>query len=180
MNRIKIILAGLMMLSSFGALAEFSSRNSGGGKGEQFKPYGEGLPMPWPFPWAKDCAVKWSTVSGRYLLFESDSHHEVELKISMVTQKGLRFMRISRFTSEGVMISDGLTPVTIDQRSVQVQLRPLTPGGYPVYASLKYYYDTSDFSCEMSRLVPILALTEKRPDHVTQVQYRLIRRPLQD
>lgn len=172
----KFILIGLMALSSVGAMADHSFQGIFDGKG-QFHPYGEGLPLPWPFPWAEDCLVQWSKITGRYLLEDNAEKQEVELKISMVTQRGQRSIRISRFDRHGVMISDGRVPLTADQRSVDVELRPLTSEGYPVLASLKMYYDSADYSCEMSRLVPILALTELRPEKQKEVQYRLVRRP---
>jgi hypothetical protein len=176
---LKIVLAGLFAILSAAATADSSYNGKFGPSGakDEFRPYGEGLPMPWPFPWAKDCPVPWSSISGRYQMMDSDLGHGVELKISVVRQNGLRIMRISRYNREGVMISDGLTLLTRSQRAVQMRLVPLVKGTYPVFASLKLHYANSEHSCDMSHLVPILALTEKKPDQITNIQYRLVRRP---
>jgi hypothetical protein len=159
----------------FAMLIAFSSH--GVPTNPPFKPYGEGLPLPWPFPWAEECPVKWSSISGRYLLADSDLGQAVELKISIVTQKGLRLVRISRFDRQGLMISDGFVPVSLDQRSVHLELRPLVEGALPIQASLKLFHSSDDHSCLMSRLVPILSLVERDVDKVNEVHYRLIRRP---
>jgi len=148
--------------------------------GQVFRPYGEGLPLPWPFPWAKECPVQWASISGRYAMLDSMYQEEVDLKISIVTEGGLKFMRISRFNSSGAMISDGFTFLTPNQRSVRVYLRPMTRKHGPLWANIKLYHGSSRFSCEMASLVPILSLVEKQQDHTTETLYRLVRRPIRE
>lgn len=144
---------------------------------DRFQPYGEGMPAPWPFPWAKECPIKWSGLTGRYVMFDQFQQDEIDLKLSIVSREGLKMMRISRYSREGVMISDGITVITEKQKSVRVYLRPLTTKTMPMWAALKLHFD-KDYSCDMNRLVPILSLFERRDNLMTEAQYRLVRRPI--
>ncbi len=158
----KWIVAATVLLLSFTA-----------GAAEKFQPYGEGMPAPWPFPWAKECPVKWSNLTGRYVMYDQFQGDDIDLKLSIVSREGLQMMRISRYARGGGMISDGITLITERQKSVRVYLRPLTTKTQPMWASLKLHFDR-DYSCEMSRLVPILSLFERRDNITTEAQYRLV------
>lgn len=147
------------------------------GKEPQYKLYGEGLPLPWPFPWAEDCPVQWSALSGRYTMLDSESKDEVQLTISIVTDHGFRFLRISRFASDGTFLSDGVTFLARNQRSARVYLNPLDDRQPPLWANIKLYYASEIFSCEMNSLVPILSLIEKQNEKNVETRYRLVRRP---
>lgn len=162
----QIFLAAVFLLTSAMASAE-----------QKFVPYGEGMPAPWPFPWAKECPVKWTSLTGRYVMYDQFEQDEIDLKLSLITRKGLKMMRISRYSKTGAMISDGFSVITEKQKSVRVYLRPLTNKTSPVWASLKLYFD-KDYSCEMTRLVPILSLVERHGTTTTEAQYRLVRRPI--
>lgn len=145
---------------------------------KQFIPYGQGMPAPWPFPWAKECPIKWSSITGRYVMFDQFEKDQIDLKLTVVKREGLKLMRISRYNVNGEMISDGVTVITEKQKSVRVYLRPLTNKTMPVWATLKLHYHDSLLSCDMSQLVPILTLLERRDKVSTEAQYRLVRRPI--
>lgn len=146
---------------------------------EKFQPYGQGMPAPWPFPWAKECPIKWSSLTGRYVMYDEFAGDDIDLKLSIVSREGLKMMRISRYSRSGIMISDGITVVTEKQKSVRVYLRPLDKDTLPMWASLKLHFD-KDYSCEMNSLVPILSLFERRNNITTEAQYRLVRRPIEE
>ncbi len=162
----QIFLATVFLFTSLTASAE-----------QKFEPYGQGMPAPWPFPWAKECPVKWSSLTGRYVMYDQFEQDEIDLKLSLVTRSGLKMMRISRFSKKGTIISDGFSVITEKQKSIRVYLRPTSNKTMPVWASLKLYFD-KDYSCEMSRLVPILSLVERHANVTTEAQYRLVRRPI--
>lgn len=168
-----ILLAALV----FGALT--ASAQGSFGSDNIFRPYGEGLPLPWPFPWAKECPVKWQSISGRYAMMDS-SQQDVDLKISILTEDGLKVMRITRYNAMGGMVSDGFSFITENQRSIRVYLRPLNKEQAPLWANIKLYHSDYSQSCEMSRLVPILSIVEKRINKTVETQYRLVRRPIRE
>lgn len=174
MFRILFLVALTLTAAATGARGFDPGQNENG----SFRPYGEGLPLPWPFPWAKECPVQWSSLSGRYAMLDSTTQDEVDLKISIVTDRGLRFLRISRYNSSGNMISDGFTFLTRNQRSVRVYLRPLKDHQPVLWANIKLYHSSEIFSCEAATLVPILSLVERQDHMTTETLYRLVRRPL--
>ena len=162
----QILMAAVFIFSSLTASAE-----------QKFVPYGQGMPAPWPFPWAKECPVKWASISGRYVMFDQFEQDQVDLKLTFLSREGMQQMRISRYSKGGVMLSDGFTPITEKQKMVRVYLRPLSNKTMPVWATLKLHFD-KDYSCEMSRLVPILTLFERRANVTSEAQYRLVRSPI--
>ena len=121
----------------------------------------------------------WSKLSGRYVILDSQYQEEMELKISILTQDGMKLMRISRYNHSGALVAEGFAWLTQNQKSVGVRLRPLGKKAHPMYAYIKLYHGTDSLSCEMNSLVPILSLVEKRPEMTTEIQYRLVRRPIQ-
>ncbi len=163
-----MILAAAILLTSFTVTAA-----------PKFQPYGQGMPAPWPFPWAKECPVKWSSLTGRYMMYDEFQGDDIDLKLSIVSRQGLKMMRISRYSRGGSMISDGITLITEKQKSVRIYLRPLSTKSQPMWAALKLHFD-KDYSCEMNELVPILSLYERHNNITTEAQYRLVRRPIEE
>lgn len=143
--------------------------------GETPRPYGEGLPLPWPFPWAKECPVRWMDLTGRYVLVNSERSEIISLRISVVSEYGLRVLRISRFDHYGHMLADGVTFLTDDQKAVRVHLWPMNPASEPMWANLRLYYRDNGFSCAVDRLVPILSIIRQKANITTEIQYRLLR-----
>lgn len=174
---IRIVLLAAMVTGAAGASAQTLENPKQVPGQQKFYPYGEGLPLPWPFPWAKDCPVVWSSLSGRYSMLDSQYQQEMELKISVLTKDGMKLIRISRYNEYGAVVAEGIAWLTSNQKNVSVHLRPLRKNANPMFANIKLYYASSDYNCQINALVPILSLMEKRPNMTTQVQYRLVRRP---
>lgn len=143
---------------------------------KEFKTYGEGLPLPWPFPWAKECPVNWESMQGRYLLSDSLEGEQIDLKITIVNKNGFRLIRVSRFSSKGVMIADGVTFVSRDQRAIHVWLNAAQAASQPrTSAMLQFYYASDNYQCAADQLVPILTLDRYDKFNHVQTQYRLLR-----
>ncbi len=140
-----------------------------------FKQRGEGLPLPWPFPWAKECPVNWASMEGRYTLEDDSSDEQIDLKITILTQKGMRMVRLSRYSQSGALISDGFSFVSTNQKMIRLYLYPRHRNEAPIWALIKLHHWSWDLGCSEDQLVPILTL-EKTNSHVRkQSQYRLIR-----
>lgn len=141
----------------------------------EIRPRGEGLPLPWPFPWAKECPVNWKSVQGRYSLSDSANNEEIDLRIKILTKKGFRLVRISRYDWYGHIISDGFAFLSENQRTISVYLQPVVDDEPPMWAILKFHYWNENFGCAENQLVPILTLEKLKQNHSTQTQYRLVR-----
>jgi hypothetical protein len=156
-------------------LSHASSPPTGGQQG-QYHIYGEGLPLPWPFPWARECPVKWSQLAGRYRLEASSSNDEIELKITVINTRGLRMIKIARFDENQQLLAQGAGLLVQNQRMVEVMLQPTRADQPAIRASLKLHFSDLSGSCEMSSLTPILTLQVLSIDEVAEIQYRLVRR----
>lgn len=137
----------------------------------------EGLPLPWPFPWAKECPVDWDGMAGKYVLTDgSMTNGHITVRISIVTKHGDRLMRVTRVGSHGEVVYDGSTTLLPDQRVVHVYLVPQDKTSDVVYATIKLFYASEEMDCTENQLVPILSI---RPVNSTdpndQVEYRLVR-----
>ena len=144
---------------------------------DDFRPFGEGLPLPWPFPWAKDCPVEWSNLIGRYTMVDNSLGEEVAIRISLISHHRLHVLRISRYSPVGELLSDGFSFITENQRIMRVYLRPYAPGQEPLWATIRLFFDDNDLVCAKDRLVPILSLWHRREGVMSETQYRLVRRP---
>lgn len=139
------------------------------------RPEGQGLPLPWPFPWAKECPVNWESMAGRYLLSDNEAHEQIDLKITVIERYGFKLIRVSRYSPEGRMLADGFTFLRENQRSISLWLYPVHAGEPMTWAELKLYHRSAVLVCSEETLIPILMLEEV--DHTThkQVHYRLVR-----
>lgn len=135
----------------------------------------DGLPVPWPFPWAKECPIKWESLQGRYALSDSADADQVILKITVVMKKGLRLVRVTRYTSRGSMLYDGSTYVTDDQKIIRLYLSPTRVKGPSVWAVIKMHYQSDFYSCTASELVPILTVQDLDPASTDQLEYKMVR-----
>ena len=140
---------------------------------------GEGLPLPWPFPWAKECKVNWMDMQGRYLLSESSLEQEIELKIFVITEDGLKRVHVAHYGQDGQLVSHGFDFVSENQKTLRLYLIPANADGNaePTLAVIKLYYQSSVFSCRQDALVPILTIEGLDPKEPRTTQYRLVRRP---
>lgn len=142
-------------------------------KAETIKPHGQGLPLPWPFPWAKECPVNWATMEGRYVLAEDSMDEQVDIGMTILTDRGMRLISIARYTQSGRLLSDGITFVRMDQKIIELELRPRRKGQVSINAILKLHYGDWDLGCTQAKLVPILTL--QKINVKKQAQYRLVR-----
>lgn len=139
-----------------------------------YKPLGGGMPLPWPFPWAKECPVDWENMSGTYLLTDSQDAESLDLKITIVRKGGFKLVHVSRYDMTGEILSEGFTLMTENQKTIRLGLYP-TRGGTPsMWAMIKLHYSDAIQNCEKG-LVPILTLESAEDTTHAQVQYRLVR-----
>lgn len=136
---------------------------------------GEGLMVPWPFPWAEACPVNWESMAGRYELYNSARDEEIDIKITIEEQYGTRRVHVSRYTGEGDLVGDGTTYIGETENVVSLWLYPTDKDAPPTWATLKLYYSNESYSCGADTLVPILTLEfPSRPER-KQKQFRLVR-----
>lgn len=135
----------------------------------------DGMPGPWPFPWAKDCPVKWESLEGRYVLPESSQNALLDLKVSVVDKLNFKLVRVSRYDRMGGLEADGYVWVAANQKTIRLWLFPLKEGESPTWAVLKLHFSSNERTCDEDHLVAILTLDQ--PDSATrrQSQYRLIK-----
>src|SRR5947209_6654109 len=88
-----------------GAALSASLAHANGGRGE------DGWPLPFPFPWAKECPMDWDHLSGNYSVKDSTDTDSLFVKVTVLTKKGIRLVRVSRYSHAGKLIYDGTTTV---------------------------------------------------------------------
>jgi hypothetical protein len=152
-----------------------SLMTAGASAGADIKPRGQGLPLPWPFPWAKECPVNWKSMEGRYVLAEDSFDEQVDIGMTILTDRGMRLISIARYSPSGRLLSDGLTFVQMDQKVIEFDLQPRRKGQVTLHALLKLHYSDWDLGCSQNKLVPILTLT--RVNSKKHIEYRLVRVP---
>ncbi len=162
----KLLIFILGMTLSWSAAADQSN----------LSPFKQGLPLPWPFPWAKECPIDWKSMEGRYLLSDSMQEEELDIKITVISQMDLKLVRVSRYSRAGKLIADGFTMVNSKRRTLRLYMMPLDRQSTPLWAVIRLYYQSSVFSCSQDQLVPILTLDPPVGTDQTPTQYRLVRR----
>jgi hypothetical protein len=160
---LKLLLAGA-------ALSAAVASAGGSGRGE------DGWPLPFPFPWAKECPMDWDHLAGNYNVKDSTDTDSLLVKVTVLTKKGIRLVRVSRYSHSGKLIFDGTTTVTEKQKVVSLWMDGMFADAPRVWAVIKMHYDSSVFSCAQDHLVPILtmeALDISGPPE--GIDYRMIR-----
>lgn len=139
--------------------------------------HADGMPVPWPFPWAEECEVNWQSMAGRYLLSESNKEEQIELVVHVVyTSQSQQEVYVSRYSQSGELLSSGHAPLTAEQRSLSLYLYPTSRQQVITRAVIELYYQTSQRSCEEDYLLPILTL--EKVDGIlpaAKTQYRLVK-----
>ncbi len=146
---------------------------------EEFRPYAEGLPLPWPFPWAEGCPAEWAALDGTYVLKGRTDQDTVEIKITVGEYYGMGTMQISRYSPRGTLLSDGWSFLWPRSRYISIYLWPRAEEVQPMKASLKFHFN-KNFNCQISQLVPILTIEEMYSDHTNRTQFRLVRQPIEE
>lgn len=139
----------------------------------EVRPYGQGLPLPWPFPWAKDCPMDWDSLNGTYTLSDSSFDERLEIRITVSRRTEQRFVRISRFVN-GTMVADGRGMIDPERHSFRVYMRPLSERADAIWASVRFYFPDDQQLCSQN-LVPILTLQTAGGVVNGDSQYRLMR-----
>jgi len=126
-----------------------------------------GMPLPWPFPWAKECAIDWEALAGQYMLQDSVEAQFLDLTVTILLRDEYRLVRVARYDKLGVEVASGFSVVTNDQRSLSMRLDPLVDGEPTMVATIRLYYRSKTYSCHQDELVPILGLATENPseDH---------------
>ncbi|MGE4130119.1 MAG: hypothetical protein AB7F86_00690 [Bdellovibrionales bacterium] len=134
----------------------------------------DGMPAPWPFPWAKECPINWKSLEGSYILAESHNFIEIEIQVKK-TFHGLRLVRMSRYDDAGRLLSYGSTYVGSHNSALRVELHPMITSENRIRATLKFHF-SSDLGpfCYEWNLVPILTM-ESFGSTVEKNDYRLLR-----
>lgn len=139
------------------------------------RPKAEGLPLPWPFPWAKECPVDWQAMAGRYILSNSSNEEQIDLKITVINVHGFRLVRLSRFDGYGNLIADGFSFVSLNQRMLRMKLVGQDTTDNSIWALIKMHYTDWNLGCSDDHLVPILTLERTNSSTIYTNHYRLIR-----
>lgn len=159
MKAIKVLILG-MALSVIGASA------------------GEGLPLPWPFPWAKECPIAWQSLEGKYALADSSKEEQLQITFHTITRMGFRLVRVARLSSEGELISEGFNFVSANQRTLRLSLFPLDHNQATEIAIIKLYYQSASLSCSEQNLVPIMSVERRGSSTTGTTHYRLIKQEI--
>ena len=139
------------------------------------RPFGQGLPLPWPFPWAKECPVDWKSLDGRYVLSESDDQEQIDLDISIIESLGFKIVHVARFTRTGLLIYEGFNFVGHNQRTIRLFLWPQRSYEPGTMAMIQLHYQGVDLHCTDENLIPILTLERVDSEQTSRTQYVLLR-----
>ena len=141
----------------------------------EVRPKAEGLPLPWPFPWAKECPVNWQSMAGRYVLSDSSNEEQIDLKIAVINVHGFRLVRLSRLDGQGRLITDGFSFVSLNQRMLRMKLVGQDSPDDSIWALIKLHYTDGNLGCADDHLVPILTLERTNSSSSATSYYRLIK-----
>ncbi len=135
----------------------------------------DGLPVPWPFPWAKDCPVEWQSMAGRYLLSDTKDLQYIDLKITVISKEGFKLVRIARYNQNADLLFEGFTLVSGNQRTLRLTLMPTDRTLPSIWAVIKLHYQSDEIGCAADHLVPILTLEPNDPKNHQITRYKLVR-----
>lgn len=138
---------------------------------------GEGLPLPWPFPWAKECPVEWQSLEGKYALADSSKNEQLQISFHNLTKTkgGLKLARIARLGKDGELIAEGFNVFTENQRSLRLSLYPLDQAEAIQAVVIKLFYQSSSFACTKQNLVPIMSVEKRGSSTTGTTSYRLVK-----
>ncbi len=135
---------------------------------------GAGTPLPWPFPWARECPVEWSHLAGRYVLTESTDKQFVELTVTVLPHFDHKLVRVAQYDEAGELLADGFALVIGQQRSLRAELVPVSPDLPLVTATIKLHFLSKDHQCSADHLVPIMSMRSHTPGNGAS-QFRLVK-----
>jgi len=133
-----------------------------------------GLPVPWPFPWAKDCPMDWSTYDGMYSLTANTSIGRLNLKVQAEGADGLLLVHVTRVNSKGKVTYDGTTYIEETQKVLALWLVPAeNPRAPSVWAEIRMHYNSKQLTC--ADTVPVLTVAPNQDQEADATAYELIR-----
>ena len=135
----------------------------------------DGLPVPWPFPWAKDCPIEWSAMGGRYLLSDAKNLQYIDLKFTAMTKEGFKLVHVARYNQNAELLYEGFTYVSENQRTLRLSLMPSDRTAEALSAVIKLHYQSNDLRCAANYLVPILTLEPMDSNNSQVTRYKLVR-----
>ena len=137
----------------------------------------EGLPLPWPFPWARQCSVDWAVMQGSYFLSESSDYERIELQVTDLADPNYRMVNVARVANDGTVLFSGVTTITARQKTVHLFLSSVSNPGQLIWASIKLHYTSGVKACSPDMLVPILTIENSDDKDHSPLQYRMIKTP---
>jgi hypothetical protein len=134
----------------------------------------DGIPRPWPFPWAKSCPMSWSDLAGRYKMVGSTSREQILVRVSADNREDLVTIRLVRVTSAGNIRAIGLAMVYANENEVKVHMVPVREKYGASWVTLRMHYNSKVLSCQQAALVPILTVSPDLPSgNAPEEQYPL-------
>jgi hypothetical protein len=138
--------------------------------------HADGLALPWPFPWAKECAVDWQSMQGRYRLSDSIASERIDIQITPIGEHPLKYVRVTHYAQGGTLIASGSAYVLNQQRSLTLSLFPVEGHyGPSLRAQIKLFYAGNQKLCTKGNLVPILSLCRSETDPEQSSHYELVK-----
>jgi hypothetical protein len=139
----------------------------------------DGMPSPWPFPFAKDCPMAWDNLGGLYNMSDSNTRDQILVKVNEGDDASVKVIRVVRMSSKGRARAFGLAMVLEDEREFHVHMIPATKSDGPdTWVGVRMYYTSLVKSCEASYLVPIMTVSRDEAN-TDQSDYVLIRQQAQ-
>jgi len=135
----------------------------------------EGLPLPWPFPWAKECPIDWKSIDGRYSMSDSARDERIEISTWLIQAWNLHVIRVQKFSDQSELLAQGFAVITESQRTISLELISVDGSQeHNAEASVRFYYRSDELMCTAERLVPLLQLKRVEAGSIIQTTYRLI------
>ena len=134
----------------------------------------DGMPLPWPFPWAEECPVNWQGMVGRYTLSHSENA-QIDLSISVVKHAGTKVVRVAWISKEGELLAEGFDFLELGQRNLRMYLFPMDKKEPAVIAEIKMYYQSHSRSCAKRNLVPIMSVERPGAANAPETSYELMK-----
>jgi hypothetical protein len=133
------------------------------------------VPLPWPFPWSRQCPMEWTGIEGRYHLVNQTDGEQIELRIDNHGSKGNPQITMWRLASDGTVNSVGMSDFAQQQSEVHVYMVPSRGRPQVAYwASIRMY--TAGQCSADAEIVPILELRRSLNDRHPQL-YQLQKEP---
>lgn len=141
------------------------------------KGHSDGLPVPWPFPWAKECPISWQSFEGLYTLAESGTKDQLLISVHPTSsRRGLKLVRAVRLSENGYTLAQGFSIIGQTQKAIKITLVPVDEWGESTVATIKLYYQSDTRNCSDKNLIPILSLYESGRDGEHLTHYRMLKK----